>query len=107
MAKRASAKASSETSKLKAANAAYYKALSARDMRAMQKVWTCASDNILIAPPTNPETHVGWKAIKRNWESYWTGFSRFRVSMVVTAISINGPVGWVHGIETSRRRSKT
>ena len=25
----------------------------------------------------------------------------------MTAININGPVAWVHGIETSRRRSKT
>jgi ketosteroid isomerase-like protein len=99
MAKRTSAKASFEAFKLKAANAAYYKALSARDMRAMEKVWTCGSDNILIAPPTNPVTHVGWKAIKRNWEDYWPTFSRFSVSMTVTALSINGPVGWVHGIE--------
>jgi len=107
MAKRTSAKAASEASKLKAANTAYYKALSARNMRAMEKVWSCARDNILIAPPTNPVTHVGWKAIKRNWEDYWPTFSRFSVSMTVTALSINGPVGWVHGVETSRRRSKT
>ena len=37
MAKRTSAKASSEASKLKAANTAYYKALSARNMRAMRR----------------------------------------------------------------------
>jgi hypothetical protein len=43
MAKRTSAKASSEASKLKAANAAYYKALSARDMRAMEKVGPAAA----------------------------------------------------------------
>ena len=56
---------SSEASKLKAANVAYHKALSARDTRAMDKVWTCGRDNILITRPTNPVTHVGWKAIKR------------------------------------------
>jgi hypothetical protein len=44
------ARASPEIEKLKAANLAYYKALSARDMRAMAQVWTCAGDNILIAP---------------------------------------------------------
>jgi ketosteroid isomerase-like protein len=101
-----SAGVSSEASKVKAANAAYYKALSARDMRAMEEVWTRTAENILIAPPTNPVTHVGWEAIKRNWESYWPSFNRFSVSMVVTMININGPVGWVHGIETSRRRTK-
>ena len=74
-----------EASRVKAVNIAYYKALSARDMCAMEKVWTCASDNILIAPPINPRTHVGWTAIKRNWEVYWPTFDKFSVSMTVTA----------------------
>lgn len=107
MAKRSSANASSETSKVEAVNLAYYKALSARDTRAMEKVWTCAADNILIAPPVNPLTHVGWAAIKRNWKAYWPTFDQFNVSMKITSVNINGPVAWVHGIETSHRRKKT
>ena len=63
--KRAPAHEPPEASRVKAVNIAYYKALSARDMCAMEKVWTCASDNILIAPPINPRTHVGWTAIKQ------------------------------------------
>jgi hypothetical protein len=47
----------------------------------MEKIWTCAADNMLIAPPTNPRTHVGWAAIKRNWESYWPTFDKFKVSL--------------------------
>jgi len=50
MAKSASA---IDTSKVKAANNAYYSALSKRDIHAMEKVWSRTSDNILIAPPTN------------------------------------------------------
>src|SRR6516162_5900581 len=102
-----SANASSEANKVKAANNAYYMALSARDMFAMEKVWTRAASNILIAPPTSPVAHVGWDAIKRNWEAYWPTFSRFSVSMVVTTVNINGPVAWVHGIETSHRCAKS
>ncbi len=30
-----------------------------------------------------------------------------QVSTRVTRINISGPVAWVHGIETSRRRTKT
>jgi hypothetical protein len=67
MAEHIAAKAPFEAAKVKAVNNAYYKALSARDMRAMEKVWTRTTDNILIAPPTNPITHVGWQAIQRNW----------------------------------------
>src|SRR5262249_48164993 len=96
-----------DISSVKAVNNAYYSALSKRDLHAMEKVWSRAADNILIAPPTNPITHVGWDAIKRNWEVSWPTFSNFAVSMTVTTININGPVAWVHGIETSRRRSKT
>ena len=92
---------------VKAANNAYYLALSKRGLHAMEKVWACSSYNILIAPPTQAITHVGWDAIKRNWETYWPTFSHFTVSMIVTTININGPVAWVHGIETSRRRSRT
>jgi hypothetical protein len=58
---------SAEIKNVKAANEAYYKALSARNLHAMEKVWTCATDNMLIAPPSNPHVHVGWAAIKRNW----------------------------------------
>ena len=106
--KRAPAHEPPEASRVKAVNIAYYKALSARDMCAMEKVWTCASDNILIAPPINPKrARVGWTGIKRNWEVYWPTFDKFSVSMTVTAVDINGPVAWVHGIETSHRRTKT
>jgi ketosteroid isomerase-like protein len=107
MAKRSSPDTSSETSKVKAVNFAYYKALSARDLHAMDTVWTCTAKNILIAPPVNPHTHVGWAAIKRYWEAYLPTFDKFSVSIRVTSVNINGPVAWVHGIETSRRRSKT
>jgi ketosteroid isomerase-like protein len=107
MVKPSSTKASSETRKVKTVNLAYYRALSARDLRAMEAVWTCAADNILIAPPVNPHSYVGWAAIKRYWDAYWPTFDQFSVSMRVTKVNISGPVAWVHGIETSHRRKKT
>jgi len=76
MVKYRSKKRSMEIKNIKAGNDAYYKALSARDIRAMQKVWTCAADNILIAPPANPHVRVGWAAIKKNWEAA----ARFRLN---------------------------
>ena len=97
----------SDTDALKAANLAYYRALSARDIGAMREVWSRAADNILIAPPVNPQTYLGWEAIEKNWEGYWPRFSEFSVTMQTTSISINGPVAWVHGIETSQRRSRS
>lgn len=97
----------SEAENVIAANLAYYEALSARDMRAMEKIWTCAADNILIAPPVDPVTHVGWDAIKRNWERYWATFETLSVSMKAPTVNVNGPVAWVHGTEHSKRRTKS
>jgi ketosteroid isomerase-like protein len=91
---------------IRAANLAYYQALSARDIHAMENVWTRGSDNILIAPPVNPITHIGWAAIRLNWEQYWSKFEEFNVAMHTASVNVVGPVAWVHGIETSRRRTK-
>jgi ketosteroid isomerase-like protein len=107
MAKPRSKSKSVEIKNIKAANAAYYKALSARDLHAMEKVWTCAADNMLIAPPSNPHAHVGWAAIKRNWQAYWPVFDDYSVSMRVKKVNISGPVAWVHGIEMPKRRKKS
>ena len=104
MPKRSSHKASIEIKNIKAANDAYYRALSARDLRAMEKVWTCAADNMLIAPPANPRVHIGWLTIKRNWEAV---FVKYRVTMRISKVNVSGPVAWVHGIETSHRRTKS
>jgi ketosteroid isomerase-like protein len=105
--KRASNKTSIEIKNIKVSNSAYYKALSARDLRAMERVWTCAADNMLIAPRPDPHVYVGWAAIRQNWEAYWPTFERYRVSMRVNEVQISGPVAWVHGIETSHRRTKS
>jgi ketosteroid isomerase-like protein len=96
----------SDADKVLAANAAYYRALSARDLQAMAEIWTGANDNILIAPPVDPLTHIGWDAIKRNWERYWPQFESYSVSMAEPTVNVNGPVAWVHGIETAKRRTK-
>ena len=64
-----------------------------------------AADNILIAPPSNPRVHLGWSAIKRNWLAYWPRFSAYQVTMQVNKVNVSGPVAWVHGIETSHRRT--
>jgi ketosteroid isomerase-like protein len=105
--KRPSSKISPDIKHITASNLAYYKALSKRDLPAMEKVWTCAPDNMLIAPPTNPHVHLGWPAIRRNWEAYWPTFDKFQVSMRINKINVSGPVAWVHGVETSHRRAKS
>ena len=87
-----------------AANRAYYDALSARDINAMARIWTCASEDINIAPPIRPVVHTGWDAIKANYLSYWKTLSELNVSMDEPEIRFNGDTAWLHGIEVARRR---
>lgn len=55
----------SEQEAVRAANRAYYAALSARDVHAMEQVWSRTADDVLVAPPIRPTANVGWDKIKK------------------------------------------
>ena len=102
------AKAQSSTeADVKAANRAYYSALSARDLTAMEKVWTRTADDINIAPPVKPVAHKGWDAVKANYVGFWGTLDTLSVSMEDPTIKVRGAVAWVSGIEKAQRRTKT
>jgi len=101
------AQPASEIEKVKAANQAYYEALSARDIRAMEQVWSRTPDDTNVAPPTRPAAHIGWDAVRKNYLEFWGTLDELTVSMEQPTIRINGPVAWVFGIEKAQRRTKT
>lgn len=70
----------SDLDQVKAANQAYYTALSARDISAMESVWSRSPNDVNIAPPVRPAAHTGWDTIKKKLhrEVVWVIFSRFR-----------------------------
>ena len=51
---------SADLDEVKAVNQAYYIALSARDLAAMEQVWSRSKHDVNIAPPIRPAAHVGW-----------------------------------------------
>jgi ketosteroid isomerase-like protein len=91
---------------VRAANQGYYAALSARDLTAMEKVWTRTADDINIAPPTRPVAHKGWDAVKANYQSFWGTLDSLSVSMDDPTIRVRGAVAWISGIEKAHRRTK-
>lgn len=102
--------ASSETSDLdqvKAANQAYYEALSARDLSAMERVWRRSSHDVNVAPPTRPSAHTGWETIKKNYQTFWATLDELTVSMAEPQIVMQGSVAWAYGIEQARRKDKS
>lgn len=65
----------SEVDKVKTANDGYYVALSARNLQAMEHVWSRTAEVVNIAPPLRPSAHVGWEAVKKtilNFGTRWT-----------------------------------
>jgi ketosteroid isomerase-like protein len=91
---------------VRASNQAYYAALSARDMTAMEKIWTGTADDTNIAPPVRPVVSKGWDAIKASYLNFWGTLESFSVSMDEPTIKVRGSVAWVYGIEKAKRRTK-
>ena len=61
------AQQSSDMEKVKAASQAFYAALNARDIHAMEKVWAHTPYVVHISPVAK-EIVVGWEGVNKSWE---------------------------------------
>lgn len=102
----ASAQPVDEVERVKAANRAYYEALSARDIGAMEQVWSHTAAATNVAPPVRLAAHVGWDAVRKNYQDFWNTLAELTVSMPQPEIFVKGSVAWVYGIENASRRTK-
>jgi ketosteroid isomerase-like protein len=100
------AQTTGDTGAVRAANRSYYEALSARDIRTMEQIWTQSPDDVNVAPPIRPAAHVGWTELKKNYEAFWGTLDELIVSMDNPAIKVEGNVAWVYGTEQAKRRTK-
>src|SRR5690348_13802719 len=87
------AQQASDIDAVKAANQAFYTALSARDISAMQKAWSSDVDIQNIGPASKAAA-VGWDDIKKRFEETFGNFSELKVSMEQPRIKINGSIAW-------------
>lgn len=105
MANPAFAEKPSEVDAVKAANAAFYAALSARDVGAWMKVWSTKSDVRHIGP-RNKEVDVGLEAIKKNIQGTVEAFPELKVTPEQVHVRIVGAVAWVSDVENTERKNK-
>jgi ketosteroid isomerase-like protein len=90
---------------VKAANQGFYAALSARDVSAMQKVWS--SDNeIQNIGPRSKTIVVGWDNIKKGFQTTFDLFPELKVSMEPKSKSLDLLHGRV-GLSKPRGKTKT
>jgi ketosteroid isomerase-like protein len=68
---------------VRAAASAFYAALSARDIRAMEALWSRDADPMMIHPagPHARAPAVGWEAVRRSMEVVFARFAEFSVTL--------------------------
>ena len=68
---------------VRAALSAFYAALNARDIRAMEALWSRDAEPIMIHPagPHARAPVVGWEAVRRSFEEAWPRFEEFKVTV--------------------------
>ena len=92
---------------VKAANQAFYTALSARDVGAMQKVWSSDPDIENIGP-SDKAAGLGWDGVKKSYEGTFDMFPEIKAAMAMEQprIKINGSTAWVSGVERAQLKNK-
>jgi ketosteroid isomerase-like protein len=94
----------SEIDAVKAANQAFYTAFSARDIAAMQKVWSSDADIQNIGPRYKTFA-VGGDTINKRYDDLFNASLELKVSME-PRIKIAEAVAWASGIEQIQRKDK-
>jgi ketosteroid isomerase-like protein len=99
------AQQASDMDAVKAANQAFYAALSARDAGAMEKVWSSDADIENIGP-SDKAAGLGWEGVKKSYAGTFSMETEIKVSMEQPRIKINGSIAWVSGIERAQFKNK-
>ena len=95
----------SDIEAVSAANLAFDRALSARDINAMEKVWA-AEPYVIAVHPASKILIVGWDAVRKSWEGTFDRFSEISVSMKEPQIHVTQNVAWVVGVESAQGKFK-
>jgi ketosteroid isomerase-like protein len=88
---------SSEETAIAAANLAFYRALEARELSAMDVVWAQSE----AASCVHPGWHRldGWDEIRRSWQNIFASARAWTVACEDVRIYVSGDFGWVSCVE--------
>lgn len=76
-----------------AANQAFYKAFSDRDLKAMTLLWWQGSTSICIHPGSSPI--VGWSNIRDSWESIFRNTNSLSIDTEVIKVEVDQGLSYV------------
>ena len=86
---------------VRAAVSAFYAALNARDIRAMEALWAQDANPVMIHPsgPTARAPAVGWEAVRRSFAEAWPNFAEW--SVAVDDVRVRVGQGWAVALSTT------
>jgi ketosteroid isomerase-like protein len=88
----------SDIDRVNAASQVFIAAISARDIRAMDKLW--AHDSyVAFMGPLSTTLVIGWDGVRKAWEMRFSQFDRVTVSLAESHVHTNGAVAWAVGVE--------
>jgi len=88
----------SDVDRVNAASQLFIAAISARDIRAMDKLWAHESYATFIGPLSTTVV-VGWEGVRKGWEMRFSQFDRVTISSAESHVHTNGAVAWAVGVE--------
>jgi ketosteroid isomerase-like protein len=86
---------------VKAAVDAYHAAISALDAPKMEALWA-HDDSVMLINPADKSISTGWDAVKKNWETTFSGGRQALSDLKVTQadgphIQVKGELAWSDG----------
>jgi ketosteroid isomerase-like protein len=88
-----------------AANLAFDKALSTRDIAAMEKVWA-PEPYVITIDPGGKVLIIGWSAVRKSYEAGFANLSEISVSTREPQIHVAQNVAWVVGVQSLKGKLK-
>jgi ketosteroid isomerase-like protein len=96
-----------QVSDIKAAVEAYHAALGTLDISKMEPLWAHDA-NVILINPADKSISVGWDAVKKKWESTFSGDSELKVTQADGPyIQVKDDVAWSTGIADAAIKLKT
>src|SRR5258708_33533451 len=92
------AQPTSDVERVNAASQVAMAAISAPDIRAMEKDGAHESYATFIGPLSTTVV-VGWDGVKKAWEMRFDQFDRVTISLAESHVHANGKVAWAVGVE--------
>ena len=98
------AQQTADMEQVKAANQAFYEALSARDIKRMEQIWS-HEPHVRAIPPASKEVLSGWEAVRKHWdEAFARSPEQVSVSMQDAQVRVDHNVAWIVGAEQIQAR---